>query len=122
VELMLLALHTGGLMGPARLNLINMSFCNVAILTWLGYSFSRVVARDSNLNYLQTQRWEKGLADLQPAADDDDSLIPMFEGMVERAFSRSSNLEDIDRRLSLAKPPTPPSRAKSAAAGSKAQK
>ncbi len=93
---------------------------DISILIWLGYSFSRVEARNSNLNYLQTQRWEKGLADLQPA-DQDDSLIPMFEGMVERAFSRSSNLEDIDRVLSLAKPPTPV-RAKSAAVGSRISK
>ena len=121
VELMLLALQSGGLIGLATLNLINMTCCNISVLIWLGYSFSRVVARDANLNYLQTQRWEQGLADLQPATNGDGSLIPMFEGMVERAFSRSSNLEDIDRRISLAKPPAP-ARAKSAAAGSKAQK
>lgn len=120
VELMLLALRAGGLIGLAKLNLINMACCNISILIWLGYSFSRVVARDANLNYLQTQRWEQGMADLQPAASDG-SLIPMFEGMVERAFSRSSNLEDIDRRLSLAKPPMPP-RVKSAAVGSKIPK
>jgi hypothetical protein len=121
VELIVLALHTGGLIGLATLNLINMTCCNISILIWLGYSFSRVVARDANLNYLQTQRWEKGLADLQPAANGDGSLIPMFEGMVERAFSRSSNLEDIDRRLSLAKPPAPEI-AKSVAVGSKIPK
>jgi hypothetical protein len=121
VELMVLALHTGGLIGLAKLNLINMTCCNISILIWLGYSFSRVVARDANLNYLQTQRWEQGLADLQPATNGDGSLIPMFEGMVERAFSRSSNLEDIDRRLSLTKPPTPVL-AKSVAVGSKMPK
>lgn len=121
VELMVLALHTGGLIGLANLNLVNMTCCNISLLIWLGYSFSRVVARDANLNYLQTQRWEQGLADLQPAANGDGSLIPMFEGMVERAFSRSSNLEDIDRRLSLAKP-SAPVLAKSAAAGSKIPK
>jgi hypothetical protein len=120
VELMTLALRTGGFIGVANMNLINMTSCDFAILTWLGYSFSRTVVRDAPANYLQTQRWERGLADLQ-AGTEDDSLIPMFEGMVERAFSRSSNLEDIDRRLGLAKPPAPV-RTKSAAAGSKAQK
>jgi len=56
------------------------------------------------------------LADLQHPMSSD-SLIPMFEGMVERAFSRSSNLDAsdaqsiIDVRDDLAK-------ARSAAAGS----
>ena len=48
--------------------------------------------RQAAVNHLQTQRWEQGLADLQHPVPSD-SLIPMFEGMVERAFSRSSNLE-----------------------------
>jgi hypothetical protein len=119
VELMLLAMRAGGLIGQASLNLINMSSCNLAIVTWLTYSFSRVVARDSNVNHLQTQRWEQGLAALQPAGSND-SLIPMFEGMVERAFSRSSNLEEIERHLTFSK--TSGTRAKSAAAGSTTQK
>ena len=92
------------------------------ICAWLGYAFSRVVARDATLNYLQTQRWEQGLADLRPASSND-SLIPMFEGMVERAFSRSSNVEEIERRLTFVKPVVPvvPVRAKSAAAGGKTE-
>ena len=119
VELMLLALRTGGLVGYNTLNLINMTCLNFAILIWLGYSFRGVVERDSHVNHLQTQRWEQGLADLQ-TTEPSDSLIPMFEGMVERAFSRSSNLEDIERHLSFTKSALPP-RAKSAAAGSKTQ-
>lgn len=120
VELMLLALRTGGLIGHSSLDLVNMTCFNLAILTWLGYSIWGVVERDSHVNHLQTQRWERGLADLQPAQAND-SLIPMFEGMVERAFSRSSNLEDIERHISFATP-APPPRAKSAAVGAKTQK
>jgi hypothetical protein len=116
VELMLLAMHTGGMIGHTTLDLFNMTCYDVSTLIWLGYSFSRVVARDSNLNYLQTQRWEQGLADLQ-ANTPNDALIPMFEGMVERAFSRSSNVEDIERRLAFNKPGGT-LRAKSTAAGS----
>jgi hypothetical protein len=37
---------------------------------------------------LTTQRWEQSLADLQNPGSDD-SLIPMFEGMVDRAFSKT---------------------------------
>ena len=120
VELMLLAMHSGGMVGHSMLNLVNMTCYDVSTLVWLAYSFSRVVARDTNLNYLQTQRWEQGVADLQTATPND-SLIPMFEGMVERAFSRSSNLEDIDRRIAFTKP-VAPIRAKSAAAGSRSEK
>ena len=120
VELMLLAMHSGGLVGQGNLNLINMFCYDMSEVIWLGYAFSRVVARDATLNYLQTQRWEKGLADLQPATSND-SLIPMFEGMVERAFSRSSDVEEIERRIALTKP-VGPVRAKAAAAGKKSEK
>lgn len=92
VELMLLAMHSGGLIHQGNLDLIDMAAYNISILVWLAYSYSPVVARESSGNYLQTQRWEQGLADLQQTVPND-SLIPMFEGMVERAFSRSSSLE-----------------------------
>jgi len=120
LELMLLAMHSGGMIGYENLNLLNMFGYDISEVIWLGYAFSKVVARDASLNYLQTQRWEKGLADLQTAGPND-SLIPMFEGMVERAFSRSSNVEDIERRLALTKP-NAPMRAKSAAVGAKTEK
>jgi len=120
VQLILLAMHSGGIIRQGTLNLVDMVCYNLALLVWLGYAFAGVVARDGSTNHLQTQRWEQGLADLQTAAPND-SLIPMFEGMVERAFSRSSNLEDIERRLAFTKPPGP-ARAKSAAAGAKTEK
>jgi hypothetical protein len=120
VQLMLLAMHSGGIIRQSTLNVVDMLCYDVALLVLLGYAFVGVVARDGLTNYLQTQRWEQGLADLQPATSND-SLIPMFEGMVERAFSRSSNVEDIERRLAFTKPVTP-MRAKSAAAGAKSDK
>jgi hypothetical protein len=94
-----------------------MSTYNLAILVWLGYSLSRKAVREAAVNHLQTQRWEQGLADLQHPVPSD-SLIPMFEGMVERAFSRSSNLEPAEDPIPLNRPGNPP-RANSAAAGSK---
>jgi hypothetical protein len=91
VELMLLALSSGNLLHKEAVGLINMMTFNVTILIWFGYALASRVVRETAANHLQTQRWEQGLADLQhPAASH--SLIPMFEGMVERAFSRSSNL------------------------------
>jgi len=117
VELMLYALNSGGFVKPNHLNLINMSTYNLAIFVWLGYSLSPKAVRVAAANHLQTQRWEQGLADLQRPVPSD-SLIPMFEGMVERAFSRSSNLGPTEGHIPFNTPGNPP-RANSAAAGSK---
>src|SRR6202051_86597 len=95
VELMLMALNSGGFLRSANLNLINMVTLVAAILVWLGYSLSRKAVRVGAVNHLQTQRWEQGLADLQHPVPSD-SLIPMFEGMVERGFSRGSNLDSAE--------------------------
>jgi hypothetical protein len=118
VELMLMVLKSGGLVKEAIFDTINMVAYNVAIVVWLGYSLSRKTVREVAVNHLQTQRWEQGLADLQPSAASD-SLIPMFEGMVERAFSRSSG-EDAMEGQSPPNPSAPASgKANSAVAGSK---
>jgi hypothetical protein len=117
VELMLMALNSGGLVKQANLNLINMATFLVATLVWLGYSLSRNAVRVAATNHLQTQRWEQGLADLQHPVPSD-SLIPMFENMVERAFSRSSSLEHTDDQFPLNSSQSSP-KASSAAAGSK---
>ncbi|MGA9529647.1 MAG: hypothetical protein WBS24_16145 [Terriglobales bacterium] len=116
-DLILYALYAGKFIASNhRLNLLNMFFFDSSILVWLAYGLLGTTVREAAANPLRTQRWERGLADLRPAATGD-SLIPMFEGMVERAFSRSSNFEPDDH------PPTTtsedPARAKSAAAGSK---
>jgi hypothetical protein len=115
VELVLVALNSGGFVKQFNLNTINMLTYNLSIFIWLGYSLSRKTVREAAVNRLQTERWEQGLADLQHPVSSD-SLIPMFEGMVERAFSRSSNLEapEVDTRLDR---PDNPTKANSAAAG-----
>jgi len=116
-ELMMYALNSGRFVKQSQMNQIDMTAYFIAIWIWLGYSVSRQAVREAGINRLQTQRWEQGLADLQQP-EVSDSLIPMFESMVERAFSRSSNLE-------TAPDPFPPSsaslpgRANSAAVGSK---
>lgn len=48
----------------------------------------KVPARETSTALFQSQRWEQSLSDIHhplPA----DSLIPMFEGMVDRALSRN---------------------------------
>jgi hypothetical protein len=116
-ELMMYALNSGGYVKQSQMDQINMMAYLVAVSIWLGYSVSRQAVRAAGLNPLQTQRWEQGLADLQHP-EVSDSLIPMFEGMVERAFSRSSTLESAPDPFPPASD-SPSRRVNSAAVGSK---
>ncbi|MBZ5599882.1 MAG: hypothetical protein LAN83_16340 [Acidobacteriia bacterium] len=89
VELALIALNAAGRETPAGVNLINAVAYNCAILVWFGYALLNSKSRNASANLLMSQRWDQSLTDLQhplPA----DSLIPMFEGMVDRAFSRTN--------------------------------
>lgn len=96
VELMLIVLNAGKYIDMQRSSLINSAMYDFAILIWFAYCSLRTAPRDVAPNHLQTQRWESGLADLHVPDNEDgvpaDALIPMFEGMVERAFSRGSDL------------------------------
>jgi hypothetical protein len=107
IELFLLALYSGGYLGFPVMTMVNTVMYDVAILVWLSYSLSPNAVRETSSNPLQTQRWEQSLADLQivepEAPVHPDSLIPMFEGMVERAFSHSSNLDLKSERAAAAK-------------------
>lgn len=88
VELALIASWAGDHLSSLAMNLINMGAYNAALFIWLGYTLAKSPARDAASTLLRPQRWEQSLSDLQhplPA----DSLIPMFEGMVDRALSRT---------------------------------
>lgn len=106
VELVLFALHSGGYLDVQLMGLINTTMYDLAIWVWLGYALAPNAVRQAT-NHLQTQRWEQSLADLHtadargPMAPD--SLIPMFEGMVERAFSRSSHLDELEEQAAAGK-------------------
>jgi hypothetical protein len=92
-ELVLLALESGGILHQATLNRLDMAAYNLIIAIWFGYALTRIGARKSALNPLQTQRWERSLAQAHHPAPAH-SLIPMFESMVERAITRSENFEE----------------------------
>jgi len=88
VELGTLAFHVSGHASEVSVHVINLVAYNVAILIWLGYVLSKSPVRIAEASSFASHRWEKSLTDLQnpvPA----DSLIPMFESMVDRALSRS---------------------------------
>jgi hypothetical protein len=89
VELSLVAM--GSALNNQRMSsFVNMAAYNLTILIWLGYALVKSPAREQEAStMLRSQRWEQSLNDIQhpvPA----DSLIPMFESMVDRALSRSS--------------------------------
>jgi len=92
IELILISSWIGNhLVGP-RLSIVNMMAYNSSLFLWLGYVAFKRPARDVSKSLLQPQRWEQSLSDIHhplPA----DSLIPMFEGMVDRALSRTQQLQ-----------------------------
>jgi hypothetical protein len=89
VELAMLALHASSHASEAAVNLVNLAGYNLAIATWLTYALLKSAARENAANLPLSQRWEQSLTDLQHPVPSD-SLIPMFEGMVDRAFSRTN--------------------------------
>lgn len=93
VELILISSWVGNHLSGPTANLVNMAAYNSTLLLWLGYVAVKRPARDGSLSLLQPQRWEQSLTDIHyplPA----DSLIPMFESMVDRALSRTQPAGD----------------------------
>ncbi len=117
-ELLLYAMYSGKFIGHGHLELLNLIFYDLSNIAWLAYAVLGTAVKETVANPLRTQRWERGLADLHPAVASN-SLIPMFEGMVERALSRHTSLDSEEEPRG--KDPGGTARVKSAAAGSKDQ-
>ena len=82
-------LYTGTFVHVVLANLIDMGAWNLAVLLWLGYAlWSR---KETTVPVLVPQRWDEALNDLRPSSSGE-SLIPMFEHMVDRALSRAQNI------------------------------
>jgi hypothetical protein len=87
VELLAVALHASGHVLANTTNLMNTVSYNLSILAWLAYSLVKSPAREAVNTLLTSQRWDSSLGEIQhPGAPE--SLIPVFESMVDRAFSR----------------------------------
>jgi hypothetical protein len=87
-ELVLLSSLVGNHLANPWMSMVNMGVYDLTLTVWLSYVWAKSPARDASTSLLQPQRWEQSLSDIQhplPA----DSLIPMFEGMVDRALSRT---------------------------------
>lgn len=89
-ELGTYALYVGGLMSQVSLHVVNLVAYNLAILVWFTYALLKSSVQTREVELFASHRWERGLTDLQNPAKGD-SLIPMFESMVDRAFSRTSS-------------------------------
>jgi hypothetical protein len=88
VELGTLAFLVSGHASEVSVHVINLVAYNVAILIWFGYGLVKSTARAPGAELFASHRWERGLSDIHSPAQAD-SLIPMFESMVDRAFSRT---------------------------------
>ncbi len=96
VELALIASWAGHHLVNASINLVNVVAYNVALATWLGYTVAKSPMRASAEHLLQPQRWEQSLTDIHHPLSND-SIIPMFEGMVDRALSRTQPVPQAGR-------------------------
>ncbi len=111
IELVILALVSGGQvqLSTATLSLINTAAYGCSIVTWMAYASLKTTSREASAKLLMSHRWDEGLSELRNPLPDD-SLIPMFESMVDRAFSRSPNdseQEEASDREFVRKMPVP---------------
>jgi len=83
-ELALLASWDGYRLSSDSAGLINVGAYTFSLLIWLGYALAKRPEAEST----PPERREQTLADIQHPAQVD-SLIPTFEGMVDRALSRA---------------------------------
>jgi len=88
IELILICSWVGDHLGDPWMSIINMTAYNASLTLWLSYVVVKRPVRDSSRSLLQPQRWEQSLSDIHHPLPPD-SLIPMFEGMVDRALSRT---------------------------------
>lgn len=104
-ELTMFALHSSNHASQNLVNFVDLMALNFTMLLWLAYCASKAAIASSAFKPLASERWEEGLSDMQhPAAQE--SLIYMFEGMVDRALSRNTpdleaqvaNLQTVARR------------------------
>lgn len=115
IELILISSWIGNHLGGIWMSVVNMVAYNCTLMVWLGYVALKSPARDVSRSLLQPQRWEQSLSDIHhplPA----DSLIPMFEGMVDRALSRTQNHDVSVTHPTLSTPTAARSAAAAAAA------
>ena len=90
LELAALGMHQATLIRGSAMNMVAMAAYDVALAVWGVYLFKPVLAMRKAEDMLRSQRWDMSLSELThpvPA----ESLLPMFDAMVDRALSRNEN-------------------------------
>ncbi len=122
VELLVVALYASDRVSQTTGDLANMVAYNLSVLVWLAYCVMKSPAREAVNTLLTSQRWDHSLGDIQHP-ETPDSLIPVFESMVDRAFSRmepppTPELSTLEKLENLSARATDPGRASSASSKS----
>jgi hypothetical protein len=90
VELLTTALHSGLHIRGTTMNLLDMVAYNFGMVLWMLYSVLN--RRADAVPVLVPLRWDEALTSIQThEGGGSESLIPMFEHMVDRAFSKAQN-------------------------------
>ena len=88
-ELLTTVLYSGTRLHHNLESMISMGSYDLGMLVCLAYS---LVNRRSNMvPVLVPQRWDEALMDIHPATSEAESLIPMFEHMVDQALSKTDS-------------------------------
>jgi hypothetical protein len=88
VEFALLGLQFANVIDRSTLNIFSMGAYDTAIVIWFAYVIAPAPKLASAPVLLQPQRWDLSLGELtHPVAPE--SLLPMFDAMVDRAFSKA---------------------------------
>jgi hypothetical protein len=90
VELAVFGLRVSGTLNSTTLSLASMTSYDIAVMVWLGYFALPAKEQKRSEVLLQPQRWDLSLGELRhPVAPE--SLLPMFDAMVDRAFSKAGS-------------------------------
>jgi len=88
-EMITTALFSGGRMHAPTVQLTALASYSVGLLIFLVYSLTN--RRSDMVPVLVPQRWDEALIDINVPQSEADSLIPMFEHMVDQALSKTPN-------------------------------
>jgi hypothetical protein len=87
-ELLTTAFYSGSHVHGRAANLLMLLSYDLGMLVWLNYTLLN--RRDALVPVLIPQRWDEALTDIQPQ-NSGESLIPMFEHMVDQALSKAQH-------------------------------
>jgi len=88
-ELLSNALFSGQRLHVPLWQIGTMATYELGMCIWLFYSLTN--RRRDMVPVLVPQRWDEALMEIQPAEAEGDSLIPMFEHMVDQALSKTNS-------------------------------